>query len=472
MSKTRISSLGLSPPTRGNQHEVSVAVYALRSIPAHAGEPLSRRRLAPPAGVYPRPRGGTGYRYAGTMCSVGLSPPTRGNPDGMAATLRPSRSIPAHAGEPTRTAPPARNSGVYPRPRGGTPGRGLRRGRCYGLSPPTRGNRLPRALLGICRRSIPAHAGEPRASARDRSAPWVYPRPRGGTAPVGLYRVTLPGLSPPTRGNLRRGVREMVRPWSIPAHAGEPSEGSGARSDTEVYPRPRGGTLSAQRGKRIPKGLSPPTRGNRRTRRIRRCRQRSIPAHAGEPPTRGGRLRCAGVYPRPRGGTGRGRLTRTCAHGLSPPTRGNLRLAGELHVRSGSIPAHAGEPVFRSGITPPFTVYPRPRGGTYPFAAFGWYAGGLSPPTRGNHPQPPRLLVRQGSIPAHAGEPVRHPLSILVYRVYPRPRGGTCPPSITLRAQVGLSPPTRGNRARLAGAGGRARSIPAHAGEPSEPHGA
>ena len=78
--------------------------------------------------------------------------------------------------------------------------------------------------------------------------------------------------------------------------------------------------------------------------------------------------------------------------GLSPPTRGSL---GARHVRrpcirEGSIPAHAGEPSLAETVPPRAArgVYPRPRGGA------------LGP----QDSQRNRRGTR--SIPAHAGEPL------------------------------------------------------------------
>ena len=50
---------------------------------------------------------------------------------------------------------------------------------------------------------------------------------------------------------------------------------------------------------------------------------------------------------------------------------------------------------------------------------------GLSPPTRGNRASHIHISSRTGSIPAHAGEPLRFFLPLGQVEVYPRPRGGT-----------------------------------------------
>ena len=193
---------------------------------------------------------------------------------------------------------------------------------------------------------------------------------------------------------------------------------------------------------------------------------RSIPAHAGEPHERPKLVHPAKVYPRPRGGTD---LLQGCpafAGGLSPPTRGNPEARGDGQVRNGSIPAHAGEPGTQRNGGVAERVYPRPRGGTKTFAAGCTSRIGLSPPTRGNLERQPRLLSEIRSIPAHAGEPA--PMRNLHpnLQVYPRPRGGTYTKQQIALSMEGLSPPTRGNLYQTADSAVNGRSIPAHAGEP------
>ena len=173
---------GLSPPTRGNPIQASRSPRARRSIPAHAGEPERARYQALALGVYPRPRGGTRPAHRHRRRSGGLSPPTRGNRVSSYGVGVLAGSIPAHAGEPTVGFPPAWTTGVYPRPRGGTGGEFGPARTGYGLSPPTRGNPEGDSQAGRGRGSIPAHAGEPARDEPGDAAGAVYPRPRGGTS--------------------------------------------------------------------------------------------------------------------------------------------------------------------------------------------------------------------------------------------------------------------------------------------------
>ena len=213
---------GLSPPTRGNRIYSGYRGVRLRSIPAHAGEPCPSARESRPIRVYPRPRGGTASEVVLTLTSVGLSPPTRGNRLHLLSPSSCRRSIPAHAGEPAYSTAALLTTPVYPRPRGGTRVCANAPSRIRGLSPPTRGNQL---------------GGKSPASALE-----VYPRPRGGTARETRSRNSREGLSPPTRGNRCHSHNCAQSARSIPAHAGEPKGAERLPSPNRVYPRPRGGT--------------------------------------------------------------------------------------------------------------------------------------------------------------------------------------------------------------------------------------
>ena len=98
------------------------------------------------------------------------------------------------------------------------------------------------------------------------------------------------------------------------------------------------------------------------------------------------------------------------------------------------------------------------------------YRIGLSPRGRGNHSGPIGAGRRAGSIPAWAGEPWSSGRSTSRTRVYPRVGGGTETTVLVWDGSQGLSPRGRGNRGGAGGARPPGGSIPAWAGEPFEFH--
>ena len=278
---------------------------------------------------------------------------------------------------------------VYPRPRGEAFRIRHLGGLEHGLSPPTRGSHFDgHHRLAGCG-SIPAHAGKPSNSVRSMCSVAVYPRPRGeacgGRSRSGRWGGGwCGGLSPPTRGSPRRRARASSSARSIPAHAGKPPTCRGVGRAPRVYPRPRGEAKSRVSSRSFPVGLSPPTRGSRWSTRCTVSPSRSIPAHAGKPAQVATRSHLRWVYPRPRGEAGSVRVQPVPSGGLSPPTRGSPRRRGQKVPEVGSIPAHAGKPTRRSRSSCPTWVYPRPRGEAAVDHRHARHEGGLSPPTRGS----------------------------------------------------------------------------------------
>ena len=151
------------------------------SIPACAGEPPTHTPSVVPLRVYPRVCGGTS-RHLGLEClRSGLSPRVRGNP-------RPARVC-------------GRVRRVYPRVCGGTSVRQAIRSRLRGLSPRVRGNPSDHLQAIVTKGSIPACAGEPSKSSSSRSGQRVYPRVCGGTNDRAGGFCAIQGLSPRVRGN-------------------------------------------------------------------------------------------------------------------------------------------------------------------------------------------------------------------------------------------------------------------------------
>ncbi|APH52371.1 Hypothetical protein GbCGDNIH5_8160 [Granulibacter bethesdensis] len=133
--------------------------------------------------------------------------------------------------------------------------------------------------------------------------------------------------------------------------------------------------------------------------------------------------------------------------GLSPRTRRNLRRIRHRLHETGSISAHAEEPVDHDKAGRIDEVYLRARGGTSRGGSGVRKTKGLSPRTRRN---PRAIFARKawvGSISAHAEEPLCIAGSLTRYGVYLRARGGTRMAGSISRSCRGLSPRTRRNRA-------------------------
>jgi len=253
-----------------------------------------------------------------------------------------------------------------------------------GLSPLARGNHGAAPGLGAESGSIPACAGEPPAPGSSARARRVYPRLRGGTIDTPPASTSERGLSPLARGNHFHAVAVVDAEGSIPACAGEPNAACALATSCGVYPRLRGGTFIARATSASCEGLSPLARGNRHQRNPRHASAGSIPACAGEPKWVPVATTAARVYPRLRGGTSVEYPAIGQVQGLSPLARGNQIHRAALDLRSGSIPACAGEPKPTKEAAEGSRVYPRLRGGTGGGRQFAVNSRGLSPLARGN----------------------------------------------------------------------------------------
>ena len=232
---------GLSPRVRGNPKTTELSVALIRSIPACAGEPGDYQHKRPARGVYPRVCGGTDTAAVSVMPLLGLSPRVRGNRRWYSRAAAVARSIPACAGEPVAAQPKHRRLG--------------------GLSPRVRGNHIADGENPNCCRSIPACAGEPRRPCTTGGSRRVYPRVCGGTdGGVGMPSGSK-GLSPRVRGNPAVSAYSHRPVRSIPACAGEPKASPPVSLSISVYPRVCGGTTNALIVTAAVAGLSPACAG-------------------------------------------------------------------------------------------------------------------------------------------------------------------------------------------------------------------
>ncbi len=233
-----------------------------------------------------------------------------------------------------------------------------------GLSPQVRGNPIPAGRYPCGGGSIPAGAGEPTCCGFWTPPAWVYPRRCGGTDVLRVLDSAGLGLSPQVRGNPPQTTGPPARLGSIPAGAGEPRPGCAPGPRARVYPRRCGGTIVHLLADARSLGLSPQVRGNHRNLGDRPVKSGSIPAGAGEPVGVGGVGGASGVYPRRCGGTDENGAALWPEQGLSPQVRGNPEHGSPLGVLHGSIPAGAGEPRATAYAGTASGVYPRRCGGT------------------------------------------------------------------------------------------------------------
>ena len=299
------------------------------------------------------------------------------------------------------------------------------RERTAGLSPRSRGNHGLVVALRGGDGPIPALAGEPFSQSRSIPSTRAYPRARGGTMPPARMQPADHGLSPRSRGNREAAVQGFQRVGPIPALAGEPPRHRARRISRRAYPRARGGTRACNQSPMRVEGLSPRSRGNRLRPGVAQVRSGPIPALAGEPPCAPGCGAGRRAYPRARGGTGGAIAVVPDGEGLSPRSRGNPKPHPPPWSWPGPIPALAGEPCTRSGPITGSRAYPRARGGTQSFQRATVFSRGLSPRSRGNLRRLRACPSGLGPIPALAGEPETLTDVDISVRAYPRARGGT-----------------------------------------------
>ena len=193
---------------------------------------------------------------------------------------------------------------------------------------------------------------------------------------------------------------------------------------------------------------------------------RSIPASAGQPQHVRGSARCSWVYPRECGAARSCQCRQHWRHGLSPRVRGSLPDNRRAAKQVGSIPASAGQPCRRGAHMDIHTVYPRECGAAHVMPPIVGTGTGLSPRVRGSPDQLLRMEVRPGSIPASAGQPLVGVQNACQSLVYPRECGAAVEPRPFRPKDTGLSPRVRGSHHGDKPGRMRQGSIPASAGQP------
>ena len=161
------------------------------------------------------------------------------------------------------------------------------------------------------------------------------------------------------------------------------------------------------------------------------------------------------------------RPARARPQGPSPLTRGSPACRHDRRGRQGSIPAHAGQPSPAAVSSSRMRVHPRSRGAATENFDSALSGEGPSPLTRGSPGCHDSILGCVGSIPAHAGQPKPSTFPARECRVHPRSRGAADPAERKVVRFLGPSPLTRGSPLIVQIDIIGAGSIPAHAGQPT-----
>ena len=131
--------------------------------------------------------------------------------------------------------------------------------------------------------------------------PSVHPRIRGERVAAVTGAFSSSGSSPHTRGTPHDQIHDSAIARFIPAYAGNAFLAPGYPLPCPVHPRIRGERVSGNCSACSSPGSSPHTRGTLRFRQPHACRQRFIPAYAGNAAAAPSRRRAKPVHPRIRG---------------------------------------------------------------------------------------------------------------------------------------------------------------------------
>ena len=197
-----------------------LAIQAQRFIPASAGNGSGTRIDPGTTAVHPRERGERAIVTACRRRSIGSSPRARGTAPSVTDNERPSRFIPASAGNGAlRLTAPSRRT-VHPRERGERAPATSCPISNTGSSPRARGTVTLIDSLAFSKRFIPASAGNGPSSPLEPLRRTVHPRERGERKCTDPATGRTIGSSPRARGTGVSSRRIAGRGRFIPASAG------------------------------------------------------------------------------------------------------------------------------------------------------------------------------------------------------------------------------------------------------------
>ena len=193
---------GSSPRMRGKQGGAIAFRLQRRIIPAHAGQTLSVCLAAVAASDHPRACGANDAGGAGVAALHGSSPRMRGKLIIVVPVHATQRIIPAHAGQTRRPGSSLPVWPDHPRACGANFGTNWAGSVSPGSSPRMRGKLSCCARCVRPSRIIPAHAGQTKANGIRRGVYQDHPRACGANSSDSSPIAYIVGSSPRMRGKL------------------------------------------------------------------------------------------------------------------------------------------------------------------------------------------------------------------------------------------------------------------------------
>ena len=238
--RRRIISTGSSPLARGTFHLLGLTRCRFRLIPARAGNILSLGHTHSFTSAHPRSRGEHQHLKILSLMAGGSSPLARGTYLSSHTHFLCRRLIPARAGNIHVFVHRIQGKSAHPRSRGEHIGPFQASLRFVGSSPLARGTFFVSDILTPFLRLIPARAGNMRASPRCSKTRPAHPRSRGEhTGSISSSGLKY-GSSPLARGTwaFRESLLKLSR--LIPARAGNMFGHANHGSASSAHPRSRG----------------------------------------------------------------------------------------------------------------------------------------------------------------------------------------------------------------------------------------
>ena len=300
-------------------------------IPAYAGNTATPNTSGLRTGDHPRVCGEHGAVREPICRKTGSSPRMRGTLCRLFQSIYYTGIIPAYAGNTDLHARDVMHVRDHPRVCGEHIERAQFDGVGVGSSPRMRGTRAPQIDMQWVQGIIPAYAGNTQDTIELRTFDWDHPRVCGEHGSRSTDCDTPVGSSPRMRGTLVNRVHPLTVFRIIPAYAGNTRTSNHLTCGAWDHPRVCGEHVVVHRIQSFFEGSSPRMRGTRHVVIFEHLRTGIIPAYAGNTLRRMSRRESSGDHPRVCGEHARAGAWPVRTAGSSPRMRGTRlgRLRGQ-----------------------------------------------------------------------------------------------------------------------------------------------